>query len=288
MFKVSDKQRNVSIQNDYMLAKTLSMFAYDGLPDTIPAVELEKLLQRNGQCFVTEVGGDLYALQGSTGGEPDPYGNDTKFIASNPALNLSEQFDIATGGVLFQNDEMSLGLLPVIERFNTLMVDNQLSMDMASFNARMQTFISASDDKTRESAQLFINKLEQGEHSVIGDNAMFDGVKSHGNSGTSGTKITELIEYQQYLKSWLFGELGINSPFNMKRERLNTGEVEQHEDSVNIFADNMYDTRQKAVEEINSMYGLNVSVEFSGVWKERRKQAKPQTGSKILTGGNDE
>ena len=57
------KAKNVIIQNNYMLAKTISMFEWENLPDTIPYKELEKLLQVNGFAFITEVNGELYVIQ---------------------------------------------------------------------------------------------------------------------------------------------------------------------------------------------------------------------------------
>lgn len=48
------KTRNINQLNKYMLAKTLSMFEYQGLPETIPQRELERLLQTNGYAFITK------------------------------------------------------------------------------------------------------------------------------------------------------------------------------------------------------------------------------------------
>lgn len=41
-----------------MLARTLAMFNYEGLPATLTSVELEKQLQMNGFTFITEVEGN--------------------------------------------------------------------------------------------------------------------------------------------------------------------------------------------------------------------------------------
>ena len=89
------KQKNVRQLNDYMLAKTLSMFEYENLPATIPARELEKLLQRGGYAFITKApDGELYAFTGGVGGETDVYGNATKIVISNPALKYNANLDI--------------------------------------------------------------------------------------------------------------------------------------------------------------------------------------------------
>ncbi len=49
------KRKDINIKdfNLQIMNKTLAMFEYDGLPDTLPVKELEKLLQINGYAFVT-------------------------------------------------------------------------------------------------------------------------------------------------------------------------------------------------------------------------------------------
>lgn len=274
MFDIQNKRRNIADLNNYTLAKTLTMFRYENLPDTIPARELEKLLQLGGFAFVTEVNGNLYAFSGGLGGERDEYYRPTTITVANPALGVSDTFDINADGVLMKSDDMQLGFLPLMDKFHSLMVENQISMDLNSFNSRTLTFLSAADDKTRESAERFMKKLRDGEVSVIGDNAMFDGVKTHTGNAGSGSKITELIEYQQYLKSSLLGELGINAPFNMKRERVNSGEIDQHEESLSILVDNMKSCRVEALAAINEKYGTNITCHFAGVWGEKRNGQK--------------
>ncbi|MCS5737408.1 hypothetical protein, partial [Herbiconiux daphne] len=70
-YNYKNKTSNVKRMNRYMLAKTLSMFEWAGLPDTIPRRELERLLQTHGHAFITEVDGELYAFAGGLGGVPD-------------------------------------------------------------------------------------------------------------------------------------------------------------------------------------------------------------------------
>ena len=69
--QIKDKDTAVSSIIASTLVKTQSMFVYTGLPDTIPETALERILQTNGNCFVTEIDGSLYALMGNAGGELD-------------------------------------------------------------------------------------------------------------------------------------------------------------------------------------------------------------------------
>lgn len=271
MFDIKDKSKNIRQLNNYMLAKTLGMFSYRGLPDTIPARELELMLQRYGYAFYTEIEGTPYVFWGGLGGLPDVYGQPTQININNPALEYNATLDIEKDGVLIQNDSMKMGLFPLLERMHTLMVENQISMDMLSFNSRTLQLLSASDDKTKESAELFLKKLKDGNPAVIGDNAMFDGVKVHSANSSGSSRFTDLIEYHQYLKATLYQEIGLSEPSNMKRERLNSREIEQQEGSTQAYVDNMLYCRKDALQRIEQKFGRRIKVNFSGVWREKNE-----------------
>ena len=93
-FNFKDKASNLSALNVGMLNKTASMFEYEGLPETIPYFELEKILQRGGYGFISKHGDNLYCFTGGLGGEPDVYGNPTSIIIANPALKYNATLDL--------------------------------------------------------------------------------------------------------------------------------------------------------------------------------------------------
>lgn len=267
-----NKATNILNQNNYMLAKTLSMFEWENLPETIPYKEIERLLQTSGYAFVTKVNGELYAFTGGLGGEPDVYGRPTQIIISNPALKYNATLDILKDGVLIHNDDMNMGLIPMFERYNTFLVENDINMMMYGYNTRTQKLISASDDKTKQSAQLAVRRAIDGEIEVIGESVIFDGIKVHSGANASGVSITNLTEFHQYLKGSLYNEIGLSANFNMKRERLTTSEVEQGDDSLYPFVFNMLKCRMKAVEKLNKMFDLQINVDFGSVWAKGSKE----------------
>ena len=266
------KKNNVNQLNNYMLAKTLSMFEYTGLPETIPAKELEKILQLKGFAFITEVSGKLYAFACSKSGEQDAYGNPLQVTIANPYLKFNKTLNIDGDGVLFSSDEMDLGLYPLFEKCNTQLVENEITMTLWGFNARTQKLISAPDDKTKESAEQYLKKLLDGDLSVIGENALFDGVKIQNSANTGGVTTQQMVEFQQYIKATMYNEVGISANFNMKRERLVSSEVEQTEDSLFPFVYNMMKCRIKGVEALNKKYSLNVKVDFGSIWHVKNKE----------------
>ena len=271
MYDFKKKQVNININNKYALAKTLSMFEYENLPETIPYYELEKQLQSNGYVFITEVEGELYALTGGLGGVPDVYGNPTEIIIANPALKFNKTLNLKEDGILIRSDDSYMGLIPLFSKYNTFMVENDITMMLNGYNNRMQTLISASDDKTKASAEAYLTKLVEGELGVIGEAALFEGVKTHNSGQSQSNGITSLIEFQQYMKASLMNEIGLAANFNMKRERLNTAEVDQNEDGLYPFVDNMMKCRLEGIEALNAKYSLNVLIDYGGVWNKKNK-----------------
>lgn len=263
---VKNKDMAVMSFIENTLAKTQAMFVYEGLPDTVPAEELERLLQTEGNAFFAKVNGDLYALQGAAGGEPDPYNRPTIYTVANPALKLNKSYKIGVDGVFIKNDTNGNSLLPLIGKFAVLYTDCVISLNTASILTRITMLISASDDKTKQSADEFLKKILDGDFSVIGENAFFKGVNMQ-TAATSNTQyITQLVELVQYYKANMLNELGLNANYNMKRERLNTGEVAMNVDVLLPYVDNMLHERQKALKKVNEMFGTEITVRLGSSW----------------------
>lgn len=272
--KSKDKSVNSYIQK--MLAISQAMFVYTGLPETIPQVELETLLQTNGNVFVTKVNGELYAFTGGWGGVPDAYNRPTEYIVANPYLQLNKTYKIGVDGVLVKNDSGANSLLPIFGKYGVLCADTLLSLNTCSVLSRITMLISASDDKTKQSADDFVNKIINGDFSVIGENAFFKGVNLQSINTQSANQIGQLIELLQYFKASAFNEIGLNANYNLKRERLNTSEVQMNVDALNPYVDNMLQERKKAVDKINEMFGTEINVELGSSWAIRKEETETE------------
>lgn len=263
-----DKKRNLDSFIRYMLVRTLQMFNYEGLPETLPAEELEKMLQVEGFAFVTEHEGNLYAFTGGLGGVQGVYGEPTEIVVSSPALSLNKTFRI-NDGVLISNDYMRIGLIPLISQYGTILTENTITMILSTINKRTNNLISVNDDNTAESARQYLKKLEDGELGFIMENRLYESLKAKTVVENSSTRLVDLIELHQYTKASLYNELGLNSNFNMKKERLISQEIEINSNSIYPLVDNMLECRQKAVDKINKKYGTSITVEFTSSWKVR-------------------
>lgn len=264
-----DKKRAIRNHIAYMLNRTQAMFEWKNLPDTIPTRSLELFLQVNGNVCFYEYENNLYVFTGGLGGEPNVYYMPTIYTIANPALKLSKSLKIDVDCVVMPNDSLYVGLLPMLSRYATLLCENELSIKIATVNSRIVDLIGAPDDRTRASAEKFLEDIEAGKPGVIAENAFLDGIRAQPYGGTSNTNaITNLIELEQYLKASMFNELGLNANYNMKRESLNSAESQLNDDALLPFVDNMLKCRQTAVDKVNAMYGTDISVDFASSWKD--------------------
>ena len=268
-YDFKNKEKNLNDYITYMLNRSVTMFKYHNLPDTMPQREIELLLQCNGWGCVCEIEGNLYCLNGGLGGVPNAYNMPTEIIINNPYLNYNKTLTIGTDCVIIPNDSMYVGLLPMYSRYCTMLVENDITMILATVNKRVQNLLSANDDNTVESAKNFLKKVFDGELGVIAESKLFDTLKVNASSVNSTVSMTELFEFEQYVKASLYNEIGLSANYNMKRERLTSAEVETNTDSLYPLVDDMINQRRKAVEKINEMFGVNIEIEFTSSWDNR-------------------
>ena len=264
-----DKKTNVNNHIKYMLNRSVNMFKYHNLPDTIPAKELELLLQCHGHAVICKINDELYAVKAGLGGESDVYGNPTQAIVTVPYLNYNATLSIDTDCIVMNNDIMQIGLLPMYQKYCTLMNENEITMLLVTVNKRIQNFISANDDSTVQSARKFLQNVFDGKMGVIAEQRLFDSLKIAHTGSQAGMSLTELFEFEQYLKASLFNEIGLSANYNMKRERLTKSEVECNTDNLYPLPDEMLSSRREAIDKINNMFGTDILVEFSSSWDYR-------------------
>ena len=256
----------------YYLARCQSMFKYDGLPETIPQNWLEHYLMANGSCVFIKDGEDLIVTTGGMGGLPDRYYIPTQYIVSNPYVKeeTRKTYTIGEDCVLIRNDTYSQGLMPLLTRYCSQLTENDLTMQTADILSRAMLTITATDTQTKESVEKWLLDLRKGKLSAIGELPAMVGNQDRSVNITPfqavASTITDLIEYHQYLKASLYNELGLNANYNMKRESINSNESQLNDDMLHPLIDDMLARRREALEEVNAMFGTDITVEFNSAW----------------------
>lgn len=268
LYKPTDKTGNIYHLINSYLNKTLAMFQYSNLPDSLPDVEIEKMLQVNGQAFITEYDGNIVALKiDLIHDEVDVYGNAKTGNVYYPDTKTYDKVNLSDG-VLIVNDYLGLGLLEIFKKYAYLINESALSLNMANFWKRTEKVFTANDDATAESVKNYLSKTEKGEIGLVTGNLLYDSINVN-SPQSNGTSLGELIEYHNYLKSQLYSEIGLYTNENMKKERLITSEVETGLNAIYPLVDNMLDNRVQGFDKVNEMFDLDIEVEFMSSWQNK-------------------
>lgn len=276
-----DKGMLLSSYIRYYLSRLQSMFKYEGLPDTIPAKWLENYLLVNGfTVFIKDDADGLICTYAGVGADPDVYFIPTKAVVNNPYLkdkSAAREYTRDVDCVVMYNDTYCQGLLPMLKKYCAQMVEIDVSFYLNTVMSRGTAVLSATDDNTKASAELWLKHIKEGKLGVIGESnfTLADrDLTVNQLTGTDGT-LTNLIEAMQYVKASLYNELGLQANYNMKREAINAGESQLTEDQLHPLIDNMLKERQEGLDRVNAMFGTNITVSFNSAWEinEREEEA---------------
>ena len=258
-----------------MLCRCYSMFEYENLPDTIKKQDVEKYLLLNGHCIFTEYQGKFYVFDGNFSGEENVYHRLHRYIVVNVALNLDREYETENNAecVLITNNSERQSLYHIFSKYGIMLNDSEITLNMLSILNRMPYMITSADAKTKSNAELFMNKIKNGDFSIITDNAFIESLKSIPLTNTGNTQLIQSqMELGQYIKASAFNAIGLNANWNSKRERLNSSEIDLNEDSLTPLIENMLYARKEAIRAINEKYNLEIKVELANIWQQKQEE----------------
>lgn len=292
------KTRIVRLQMNNMLRRTVNMFKWNGLPDTIPQRVLELYCQSRGYCGIIEVNGQLYCVMGALGGVPNYNYMPSNFIVSNPYLNLNaNSYNIYENKncVIIPNDSLYQGLMPLFSYHSELLAETSLTLRRLSIINRFPNLLVAPDDNTKKDIDDFLKNLENGDVSSIASKNILKDTTDVPLTTTASNIITQTLEMRQYEKAEWFNDIGLQMNYNMKRESITSSEAQLGEGALLPLPDDMFEMRKIAAKELGDVFGQNVTVDFAGSWKDLRDSIKIEletekakiTNSIVQTSGQD-
>ena len=256
--------------------RTINMFEWHGMDDIKKPYD-ELFQQLHGYCVMLKCEDKYYLTPATMGGECDPYYFPKEVIVANPWANNIAGFNgmhyVNEDCVILKNDSTMCGLYPLINRYTSMLVENDISLLNTDILSRIVALLSVTDDKGKKEADRYIKKIIDGDFSVFASQSFYDdmNLKAQPISSTSSSIMRELIEFEQYLKGSLSHELGINYSFNMKREALNTAESELNNQYLIPLIDDMLKCRKQFCENVKDVFGLEIDVELASVWENNQK-----------------
>lgn len=277
-----DKKLNVSLEIERFLNRSVMMFQWHDLPDTIPQRQLELMLQAQGYAIIGQIEGNLYACYGGLGGVLDEYFRPTRAIVSIPYLRFNADWEIGKDCIVIKNDLLRQGMLPLYSKYLTLQNETEVTLLLSLVNQRVQSHISASDTNTIESARQYLKDLMDGKQGIIADNAFLESLKIVSDKNV-GNNLEDIVEVLHYLRGQLYNEIGLATNYNLKKERITQAEVELNTDNLYPLIDGMMFCRREGLEEVYNLFGADWGVEFNSSWDYRIMNGEP-----IVTEGSED
>lgn len=269
LYDIIDKDQSVADFDLDFINRSLGMFEYDKLPDTIPEDDAESILQINGAGIVTDHNDDLIMLWGSWAPPYNCYYKPMNVLVNNPQAKIDRTYKIQDDeeAVLIKNDPRCRGLMPIFNRAATMMTEAQITFYRALINFRAMFVFTGDEYADKATAEEFMKAIEAGKSGKMLTAGFEKQIAAQPLLTQASNYITQSIEAQQYIIAKLYNEqIGLQSTFNMKRERQTANESQLDEDPLRPLIDAMLEERQKGWDRVNKKYGTDVTVQFKGVW----------------------
>lgn len=245
-----------------LLELAIGCWRWNNLPDTVDERTIEYVLARNGQAlyFRDEVIGDL-CLEFTCGGQFDVYG----YPLLRRAYSYYNQYHTLRrkgNSVVIYNNNIRTNTFYAINQFATRLYMYDRIIDVNVNAQKTPVALTASENQrlTIENAY----KDYDGNAPVILLGDKFD-PNAFGVLKTDAPFNADKIWYmKQQIWNDALTFLGIRNVNNSKKERMITAEV----DIANIDADYNHSVklacRRHAAEQINKMFGTDITVDFIG------------------------
>ena len=267
------KQINKAVR-DYLFATAMTMFKYDGLPDNVRPEDLERMLLENGELIFTKWNDEFYIFQFTGAGRQNYLGEWDSYQVNNPYVNCNRVFT-DKDAVRIRNTDNSVSLSGMLDMYSELLSESYITLNMSDVNARLNFLISAGDNATKASAELFLKQVYDGKQGIIGSQPLLESLSV--NPLAEHRDFQSVIELNKFYYSDFFQKIGLTNLYNNIHDRISATETEFTATSIYPFVDNMKKNREAAVEKINQLFGLDVSVEFTSSWDYRLKNGKNLT-----------
>lgn len=240
-----------------------SLFTWDKLDDyagTGASRFLEQSLYENGRaCFVEDSELGYLALKVNPSDKLNVYNLPTKVLAWSIGYNKEYAFDDV---VYIMNNELQMPTADTIQLMAYRLYETERTID-TNLIAQKTPILIEGDTKT-------ILTLKNVYMQYSGNTPFIFGNKQFDISNKLNVLKTDapyLIDKLENHKHEIWNEamtyLGIDNANTDKKERLITDEVESNNELINYYLNCFYKTRKKACDEINSKYGLDVSIKLN-------------------------
>lgn len=239
-----------------LLAK--SVFKWENLPNGMNEKWIEDFLFEHGRCvFYEDEKRGMMVAEATNDGDLNNY-NEPTFIRPHGIDVESKSLMVGKECVLMRNNDRMLNTKSTIMLFAYRLAEISRTIDV-NVNAQKTPVIIVGNNKQLLSMKNIYTKVEENEVAVYVDKALdLESIKVLKTDAP--IVFPELQQHKLCIWNECLTFLGINNANTEKRERLITEEVSANNEHIDLSADCFLKARERAAEEINKLFELNISV----------------------------
>lgn len=244
----------------------LNMFIWEGLPEGVEADIIEGYLYERGQVMFFEDPNLSYLTLPCFGHSPNVYNrhqmcrveghNYTREVTIDPERK-------GVVGVVIKNTYLKMSTEAIVHYYCSKLTDIDQTIDV-NVKANKSPIIFEGDDKALLTMKNIYQQITDNEP-VLYVNKM----KGEGETSLNAIKTDvpfialELRNLYRDYEAEILTYLGINNSPRDKKERVQSAEVDSNNEHIVSHLDKMLTARQEAVEKINKLFGLSMSVKVN-------------------------
>lgn len=262
MNSISQQLNNLTFTDYFyrlmLIARTV--FKWNNLPEGIDEKWIEQYLFSEGKCMFYHDKTTGYMVAKCTTEGLNYYDEPTRLRPVGTNLENKESKENNVEAILIRNNDEMLPTSPTIQIYACRLAEISRTID-TNIMAQKTPVIIKCTDKQKQSLKQVYAKWNGNEPVIFGDKTLeldkFNVLKA------DAPIVFDKLQIQKHaIWNEAMTYLGINNANMDKRERLVDDEVQANNEQIEMSAQVMLKSREKACELINKMFGLNISVEL--------------------------
>ena len=236
-----------------------SIYKWDNLPNGIDEKWIESFLYSYGNCvFFNDKDKGFMVAKCTQSGELNFYDEPT--LLQPYGTNFTgDELENNYECVLIRNNDLMIPTAPTLQLYAYRLAEISRTIDV-NVNAQKTPIMLLCNEKQKLSMKRMFSQVDENEVAIYGSKDLeMDNIKA---LKLEAPVVFDKLQIQKHaIWNECMSFLGINNANMDKRERLVSAEVGANNEQVEISGDVFLKSRQQACEQLNKLFGLNITVE---------------------------
>ena len=266
-------KQTAKLWREFLYSRIMNIFEYENVPEEIDLQSLKLFLFFRGKIVFYKIGDEYLIQPFDYTDKLNKYYIPTNGRVVNPWLPLGHQnweFTVEDEAIIYNStpDVRKFAFHSIVSdliwKTANQLAENDISYYCIQRNHRLIAIFTAESDKQKAECNRILDRLYEGYPDITMEEDLVSHIKVNPIAmNSTRSSITELIEFQQYVLANFYHSFGINSNYNLKREQLNSNEIDVNKEVLRLNIDDMLKCREEGVSKVNAKYGLNIRVHLN-------------------------